>query len=136
MAAIVFVPVLGEISLVLALISGLVLYVSLVFIRQRYFSIIGDIPGPFLGTFGTCFQLWEISKSRINQRLAQLHTKFGMITLNFNRPAADISKGLSYVSATTKSVSVTQKPYRFLRPHFGSQTGINSSPHPTVTITV
>ncbi|KAM0799387.1 benzoate 4-monooxygenase cytochrome P450 [Usnea florida] len=91
MAAIIFVRVLGEISLVQALISGLVLYVTLVFTRQRYFSVIGDIPGPFLGTFGTCFQLWEISRGRINQRLAQLHTKFGTITLNFNRPFVRIS---------------------------------------------
>ena len=135
MAAMFFVPVLGEIGLVQALISPLVLFVSLVFIRQRYFSVISDIPGPYLGTFGTCFQLWEISKGRINQRLAQLHTELGMTTPKFYRPAADASKGLSYASATTKSVSTTQKPYRSLRLHSGNQTGTDSSPYPTVTIT-
>ena len=82
MAATVFVPVLGDVSLVLAVISGLALFVSFVFVRQRYISVIGDIPGPFLGTFGTCFQLWEISRGRINQKLAQLHTEYGMTPPN------------------------------------------------------
>ena len=136
MASTVFIQVLGEISLVQALISGLVLFVSLVFIRQRYFSVISDIPGPFLGTFGTCFQLWEISRGRINQKLAHLHREYGMKISVTDPPAADASKGLSYASATTKSVSTTQKPYRSLRLHFGNQTGTNSSPYPTVTITV
>lgn len=77
MAATNFVPVLAETSLVQAIISGLAVYVSFVFVRQRYFSVIGDIPGPFLGTFGTCFQLWEISRGRINQKLAQLHIEHG-----------------------------------------------------------
>lgn len=70
MAATISVPALGEMSLVQLVIYGLALLVLFVLVRQRYFSIISDIPGPFLGTFGTCFQLWEIYKGRINERIA------------------------------------------------------------------
>ena len=56
---------------------GLALLVLYVLVRQRYFSVISDIPGPFLGTFGTCFQLWEIYKGHINEGLAQLHRRHG-----------------------------------------------------------
>ena len=135
MAATIFVPVLAEISLVQAVISGLAVYVSFVFVRQRYFSVIGNIPGPFLGTFGTCFQLWEISRGHINQKLAQLHTEHGMTLPEFYRPAADATKGPSYASATTKSVSTTQKPYRSSRLLSGNRTGTDFSPCPTLTIT-
>ena len=136
MAVTVFVPFLGEIGLVQAVISGMVLFVSLVFVRQRYFSVISDIPGPLLGTFGTCFQLWEIVRGRINRRLAQLHKELGMTTAKVHLPAADASKGLLYALATTKSVSTTQKPYRSSRLHSGNQTGTNSSPYPTAIITI
>ena len=55
--------------------NSLALLILSVFIRQRYFSAISDIPGPSLGTLGTCFQLWEISRGRINEKIAQLHQK-------------------------------------------------------------
>lgn len=71
------VPVLGETSLLQLVSTGLALLILSVFIRQRYFSVISDIPGPILGTFGTCFQLWEICRGRINERIAQLHQKHG-----------------------------------------------------------
>ena len=77
MAATLNVPVLGETSLLQLGSTGLALLVLSVFIRQRYFSVISDIPGPVLGTFGTCFQLWEICKGRINERIAHLHQKHG-----------------------------------------------------------
>ena len=71
-------PVLGDVSLPQLVSSVLTLLILSVFIRQRYFSAISDIPGPVLGTFGTCFQLWEICKGRINEKLLQLHQEHGM----------------------------------------------------------
>lgn len=47
-------------------------------LRQWYFSVISDVPGPMLGSCGTCFQLWEIYGGRINERLAELHRGYGM----------------------------------------------------------
>ena len=78
MAITLSVPVLGNVSLVQFVSSGLVLLILSVFIRQRYFSAISDIPGPVLGTFGTCFQLWEICKGRINETFLHLHQEYGM----------------------------------------------------------
>ena len=69
---------LGDVSLLQLVSSGLALLILSVFIRQRYFSIISDIPGPALGTFGTCFQLWEIFRGRINEKILQLHQEYGM----------------------------------------------------------
>lgn len=77
MATTFSVPVLGNVSLLQLVSSGLVLLLLSVFIRQRYFSAISDIPGPVLGTFGTCFQLWEICKGRINETFLQLHQEHG-----------------------------------------------------------
>ena len=74
----VSIPVLGDMGLVQLIAYGLALPVLFIFIRQRYFSAISDIPGPFLGTFGTCFQLWEIYRGRINEKLAQLHRQHGI----------------------------------------------------------
>ena len=78
MATTFSVPVLGNVSLLQLVSSALVLLLLSVFIRQRYFSAISDIPGPVLGTFGTCFQLWEICKGRINETFLQLHQEYGM----------------------------------------------------------
>lgn len=55
---------------------GIVVVTSLV--RSRYFSSVSDIPGPMLGSVGTCFQLWEICGGRINEKLALLHRKYGV----------------------------------------------------------
>ena len=71
-------PVLGDVSLLQLVSSGLTLLILSVFIRQRCFSAISDIPGPILGTFGTCFQLWEICRGRINENILQLHQEYGM----------------------------------------------------------
>lgn len=77
MAITFIVPMLGVASLLQFVSSGLVLLILSVCIRQRFFSAISDIPGPFLGTFGTCFQLWEICKGRINEKILQLHQEYG-----------------------------------------------------------
>ena len=42
-------------------------------LRQRYFSMISEIPGPVLGSWGTCLQLWEIYGGRLHERLEGLH---------------------------------------------------------------
>ena len=46
-------------------------------LKDRYFSSISHIPGPFLGAVGTCFQIWEIFKGRINYTLLRLHQDHG-----------------------------------------------------------
>ena len=94
MAATFNVPVLGETSLLQLVSNGLALLILSVFIRQRYFSIISDIPGPFLGTFGTCFQLWEICRGRINERIAQLHQKHGTSPFFESLPPANVIRTL------------------------------------------
>ena len=55
---------------------GVVILTSV--LRQRYFSVISDIPGPILSSCGTLFQLWEIYRGRINERIARLHLEHGM----------------------------------------------------------
>lgn len=72
------VPVLGDTGTLQFVSYGLALLILSILIRQRYFSAVSDIPGPFLGTFGTCFQLWEICRGRINERIRQLHQKHGI----------------------------------------------------------
>ena len=86
MAIIFSVPVLGDMSLLQLVSSGLALLVLSVFIWQRCFSAISDIPGPVLGTFGTCFQLWEICRGRINEKILQLHQEYGR-NLSFKLPS-------------------------------------------------
>ena len=76
----VSVPVLGDMSFAQLVAYGLALPVVVILIRQRYFSVLSDIPGPLLGNFGTCFQLWEIYRGRINEKLAQLHRQYGITT--------------------------------------------------------
>ncbi len=72
-------PSLGDnMSFVQLAAYGLALSVLYVLVRQRHFSVISDVPGPFLGTFGTCFQLWEVYKGRINEELARLHRRHGI----------------------------------------------------------
>ena len=72
------VPMLGDVSLLQLVSIGLALLILSVFIRQRYFSVVSGIPGPVLGTFGTCFQLWEIFRGQSNQKMLQLHREYGM----------------------------------------------------------
>ena len=79
MAATFIVPAMGSMSFVQLMSNGLALLILSVFIRQRYFSVISHIPGPVSGTFGTCFQLWEICKGHINETLTQLHREHGIV---------------------------------------------------------
>ena len=44
---------------------------------QRYFSPISDIPGPFLASFGTCWQLLQTCRGRISDVTVDLHKKHG-----------------------------------------------------------
>ena len=76
------VPILGVANLLQFVSTGLVLLILSIFIRQRFFSAISDIPGPVLGTFGTCFQLWEVCRGRINEKILQLHQEYGMSHYN------------------------------------------------------
>ena len=78
MATTFSVPMLGNVSLLELVASGLVLLILSVCIRQRFFSAISNIPGPILGTFGTVFQLWEILRGRINEKILHLHQEHGM----------------------------------------------------------
>lgn len=82
MATTVVIPVLGDMSFVQLVIYRLALLVLFILIRQRYFSVISDIPGPVLGT---CFQLWEICRGRFNEKLARLHREHGMIPIVIHR---------------------------------------------------
>jgi hypothetical protein len=68
---------LEHVSITGVVLSSAVLVLLFVIIRQRYFSSISDIPGPFLGTFGTCFQVWEIFKGSYSEDLTKLHEKYG-----------------------------------------------------------
>ena len=88
------VPGLGDMSFAQLVLYGLPLLILSVFIQQRYFSIISDIPGPVLGTFGTCFQLWEIYRGRINEKLAQLHGKHGTMYFETHFFTADVDRSL------------------------------------------
>ena len=71
-------------------VSSLIPYASVlvllfVLIRQRYFSPISNVPGPFLGTVGTFFQVWEIFKGRINHTLNRLHREHGpLVRISYN----------------------------------------------------
>ena len=59
---------LGQVAFIL----GVGLY-----LHSRYLSPISDIPGPFLAPFGTCWQLWQIFKGRIEEATLELHQKHG-----------------------------------------------------------
>ena len=62
-----------------------VVVLLIVFIRQRYFSPISSVPGPFLGTVGTFFQVWEVFQGRINHTLDRLHREHGpLVRISFN----------------------------------------------------
>ena len=68
-------PVMFGLSTIQLILSFLILILSCVLNRQRYFSPISYIPGPILGTFGTCFLLWEIYTAHMNETLAKLYKK-------------------------------------------------------------
>lgn len=78
-----------------------ILFIGLcVAIKHRYFSLISDIPGPFLGTIGTCLQLREIFKGRINDRLHALHKKYGpLVRISYNEVSVSHPDALRILSS-------------------------------------
>ena len=70
-----------------------------VVLKHRYFSSISHIPGPFLGTIGTCFQVWEIFKGRINYTLFQLHQEHGpFLRISYNEVSVSHPDALKILS--------------------------------------
>ena len=79
---------------------GFLSLVSYVVLKHRYFSPIGGIPGPFLASVGTCFQLLEISKGRINYSLHSLHQKHGpLVRISYNEVSVSHPDALRLLSA-------------------------------------
>lgn len=54
-------------------------YVVSVAIRRRYFSPISDIPGPFLASFSTLWEIWEVIAGHIEVTVIALHEKHGKV---------------------------------------------------------
>ena len=68
---------------------------SALYFHSRYLCSISNTPGPFLAPFGTCWQLWQIFKGRIEQATLDLHEKHGARGLRIqNHPPieADLSE--------------------------------------------
>ena len=71
-----------------------------IIIKHRYFSNISQIPGPFLGTIGTCFQVREIFRGRINYTLLRLHRKYGpFVRISYNEVSISHPAALQILSA-------------------------------------
>ena len=68
---------IGEISVAQLAAIVLVTCTVIVLVRQRYFSPISDVPGPFLASFGTGWQLWHVFKGRSEEAIYDLHLKYG-----------------------------------------------------------
>ena len=68
---------IGEISVVQLAAVVLATCIATVLVRQRYFSPISDIPGPFFSSVGTCWQLWHVFKGRSEEAIYELHLKHG-----------------------------------------------------------
>jgi len=68
---------LGETSIVQIVLVLFLISVIVALVRQRYFSPVSDIPGPFFASFGTCWQLWHVFKGRIEEVTYDLHLKYG-----------------------------------------------------------
>ncbi|OBT84328.1 hypothetical protein VE02_07275 [Pseudogymnoascus sp. 03VT05] len=52
-------------------------YIVTVAIRRRYFSAISDIPGPFLASFSTLWEIWEVIAGHIEVTVIALHERHG-----------------------------------------------------------
>lgn len=72
---------LGEMSV--AQIAAVAFLTSAVgaLVRQRYFSSVSHIPGPFFASFSTCWQLWHVFEGRIEEATHDLHLKYGESSL-------------------------------------------------------
>jgi hypothetical protein len=68
----------GGYATYLTLAVGAVLaFVTLIFIRRRYFSSISDIPGPFLGSFSVLWQIVHAIKGHTEEATIAEHKKHG-----------------------------------------------------------
>ena len=54
-------------------------YVVSIVVRRRYFSAISDVPGPFLASFSTLWEIWEIITGHIEITVIALHEKHGKV---------------------------------------------------------
>lgn len=72
-------PSFLEIGVVTYAISLLVVYIVFVAIRRRYFSAISDIPGPFLASFSSLWEIWEIIAGHVEVTVIALHEKHGEV---------------------------------------------------------
>ena len=83
-------------QIILYILTTLVVCVVL---KHRYFSPISGIPGPFLGTIGTCFQVWETYKGRINYTLIRLHREHGsFVRISYNEVSVSHPDALRILS--------------------------------------
>jgi hypothetical protein len=54
-----------------------VLFLLIIAIRRRYFSSIGDIPGPFWASFSILWEVWTVIEGHIEEKVIALHEKYG-----------------------------------------------------------
>jgi hypothetical protein len=47
-------------------------------IKHRYFTSIASIPGPFLASVGTCYQILQVFKGRSAEVISKLHEQNGL----------------------------------------------------------
>lgn len=76
---VLFAPDLGWGSYAAFLVA---VYIVSVAIRRRHFSTISDIPGPFLASFSTLWEIWEIIAGHIEVTVMALHERHGKILVN------------------------------------------------------
>lgn len=68
---------LGETSVVQVVVLLFLVSLVVALVRQRFFSPVSDIPGPFFASFGTCWQLWHVFKGRVEEATYDLHLQYG-----------------------------------------------------------
>lgn len=76
------VPFASDLGLGLCAVFLLAAYVVSVVVRRRYFSSISDIPGPFLASISTLWEIWEIIAGHIEVTVIALHERHGKILVN------------------------------------------------------
>lgn len=82
---------LGDTSLVQIVAVLFLISVVVALVRQRYFSPVSDIPGPFFASFGTFWQLWHVFKGRIEEATYDLHLKHGKEPLPHHNGSFEIT---------------------------------------------
>ncbi|MCJ1251932.1 hypothetical protein MMC30_009170 [Trapelia coarctata] len=90
----------GETSVVQIAAILFLISITVALIRQRYFSPVSDIPGPFFASFGTCWQLWHVFKGRIDEATYDLHLQHGpFVRLSYNEVSINHPDAVSAVLA-------------------------------------